>query len=101
MFVVSSALYMLEVQPNWYTPAPKLLGWHIGLWNMIGSVGWTLGAAFGYCMKGWCEYQSELSLVWASAAFTIGSALLWYEAVNKYTVEVDHSIPADTRVAES
>jgi hypothetical protein len=48
-FVVSSGLYLLETQPNWYTPAPHLLGWHVGLWNMIGSVGWTLAAAWGYC----------------------------------------------------
>lgn len=92
LFVFSSALYMLEVQTKWYKPAPQLLGWHIGLWNMIGSVGWTLAAALGYCTESWCEYQSELSLIWASVAFTIGSALLWYEAVNKYTVEADHRI---------
>ena len=86
-FIVSSALYLLETQPNWYTPAPHLLGWHIGLWNMIGSVGWTLAAALGYCTKSWCAYQSELTLTWASVAFTIGSALLWYEALDKYPVE--------------
>lgn len=93
LFIVSSALYMLETQTKWYLPAPELLGWHVAVWNMIGSVGWTLAAAFGYCAEakggggGWCEYQSQLSLTWASIGFTIGSALLWYEAVNKYTVE--------------
>ncbi|KAH8175782.1 Endo-polygalacturonase PG1 [Sarocladium implicatum] len=92
-FVFSSALYILETQAKWYLPAPQLLGWHIGVWNMVGSVGWTLAAAFGYCAEakgrdgGWCAYQSQLSLVWASVGFTIGSALLWYEAVNKYSVE--------------
>ena len=87
LFIISSALYLLETQPNWYTPAPHLLGWHIGVWNMIGSVGWTLAASFGYCTASWCAYQSELTLTWASAAFTIGSALLWYEALDKYSVE--------------
>jgi hypothetical protein len=89
LFIVSSVLYVLETQPNWYTPAPHLLGWHIGVWNLIGSVGWTLAAAFGYCSVSWCEYQSELSLTWASVAFFIGSALLWYEALSKYSIEAD------------
>lgn len=48
LFIASSALYLLETQPNWYTPAPHLLGWWVGVWNMIGSVGWTLAASLGY-----------------------------------------------------
>jgi hypothetical protein len=87
IFVFSSVLYILETQPNWYTPSPHLLGWHIGVWNLIGSIGWTLAASFGYCTSDWCPYQSELSLIWASVAFFIGSALLWYEALDKYPVE--------------
>lgn len=86
-FVISSLLYILETQPTWYTPAPHLLGWHIGVWNLIGSVGWTLGASFGYCTASWCSYQGSLTLFWASAAFTFGSLLLWYEALQKYPVE--------------
>lgn len=46
-FIVSSAFYILETQPNWYTPATHVLGWWIGVFNMIGSVGWTLSASFG------------------------------------------------------
>ncbi|KAF2105041.1 hypothetical protein NA57DRAFT_71237 [Rhizodiscina lignyota] len=86
-FIIASGLYLLETQPNWYTPAPHLLGWHIGFWNMIGSVGWTLAASLGYCNLSGCEYQSDLTLIWASVAFLIGSLLLWYEALNKYPVE--------------
>ena len=47
LFIVSSAFYIIETQPNWYTPAPHVLGWWIGVFNMIGSVGWTLSASFG------------------------------------------------------
>ncbi|QKX58083.1 uncharacterized protein TRUGW13939_05204 [Talaromyces rugulosus] len=86
-FVISSVLYVLETQPTWYTPSPHLLGWHIGVWNLIGSVGWTLAASFGYCSSSWCSYQSYLTLFWASVAFSIGSILLWYEALLKYPVE--------------
>ncbi|KAK5167068.1 uncharacterized protein LTR77_007798 [Saxophila tyrrhenica] len=87
LFVIASLGYVLESQKNWYTPAPHLLGWHIGVWNTIGSVGWVLSASFGYCSASWCGYQSDLSLLWASVAYLIGSLLLWYEALDKYPVE--------------
>ncbi|OTA36873.1 hypothetical protein BTJ68_03765 [Hortaea werneckii EXF-2000] len=86
LFVISSLLYMLETQEKWYLPAPHALGWWIGTFNMIGSVGWTLSAAFGYCTMSWCGYQGDLSLLWASIAYLIGSVLLWYEAMEKYPV---------------
>lgn len=35
-FIVSGTLFMLETQRKWYLPAPKVLGWHIGIWNLIG-----------------------------------------------------------------
>ncbi|KXS95816.1 hypothetical protein AC578_6260 [Pseudocercospora eumusae] len=88
LFVTASLLYMLEVQPKWYKPAPKRIGWWIGTWNLLGSVGWTLSASFGYCSTSWCGYQSDLSLLWASIAFLIGSALLWYEAMDKHPVKI-------------
>lgn len=86
-FIVSALFYMLENQTAWYKPAPHLLGWHIGVWNLIGGVGWTLAASLGYCTSSGCEYQSELTLIWASIAFFIGSMLLWYEALDKYPIE--------------
>lgn len=84
LFIISSALYMLETQRTWYIPAPHLLGWHIGLWNLIGSIGWTLAASFGYCSRSWCAYRRYLTLTWDSASFLVGSMLLWYEALQKY-----------------
>ncbi|EME38238.1 hypothetical protein DOTSEDRAFT_83702 [Dothistroma septosporum NZE10] len=86
LFVLASLLYMLETQPSWWKPAPRLIGWWIGAWNLVGSVGWTMSAAFGYCTAHWCEYQSDLSLLWASIAFLVGSVLLWYEALDKHPV---------------
>ncbi len=41
-FIVSSLLYMLETQPKWYIPAWEVLGWHIGFWNLIGALGFTV-----------------------------------------------------------
>lgn len=88
-FIVSSLLYMLEAQEKWFKPAPKAVGWWVGVWNMVGSVGWTWAAALGYCSKHWCEYESELALVWAATSFFIASALLVYEAVEKWPVQVE------------
>ena len=37
---------MLETQPNWYTFAPRILGWHIGLWNLVGAIGFTVRLSY-------------------------------------------------------
>ncbi len=89
LFALASVFYILETQPNWYTPQPFKIGWHIGFFNLLGGVGWTLAASFGYCEAHWCHYQSELSLIWASIAFTFGSALQWYESLDKYVFVIE------------
>jgi len=43
-FIVSGVLFMLETQRKWYLPALKVLGWHIGAWNLVGV---CLGAKTG------------------------------------------------------
>ena len=35
-------LFMLETQRAWYLPAFKVLGWHIGFWNLVGALGFTV-----------------------------------------------------------
>ncbi|KKY31979.1 putative integral membrane protein [Diaporthe ampelina] len=65
-FILSSWLFMLETQPNWHTPSPTTLGWHIWLWNLIGAVGFTLCGALGF----------------------VGSFIQWYESLDKYPVTV-------------
>ena len=37
-------MLLLETQVNWWKPAWKDLGWHISLWNTIGSVGFLVRA---------------------------------------------------------
>jgi hypothetical protein len=87
-FIVSGLLFMLETQKKWYLPALGVLGWHIGLWNLIGGVGFTLCPAFGYDTKSWAQYQASLSTFWGSWAFLIGSLIQLYESLQKYPVEV-------------
>ncbi|KAF8590093.1 hypothetical protein K439DRAFT_1628306 [Ramaria rubella] len=81
-FIISSALYMLETQTKWYKPAWKSLGWHIGTWNFIGAIGFTLSGAFGFSTASGPRYESALSTFWGSWAFLVASVLQWYEAVN-------------------
>lgn len=74
-FIVSSALFMLEVQPRWYIPAPRVLGWHIGLWNLVGAVGFTLCGALGFGSSDPAvEYALTLSTFIGSWAFLVSSA---------------------------
>jgi len=83
-FLVSSILYTLEVQRQWWKPAPHMVGWWIGMTNLVGSAGWVWSACLGYCDATWCQYQAFLALVWAPVVYLIGSLLLVYEAVEKW-----------------
>lgn len=64
-FIVSSTLYMLETQKKWYLPAFHLLGWHVGFWNLIGALGFTLSGALGmaYGNSG-AQYEAALATFW-------------------------------------
>ncbi|KAK5742351.1 hypothetical protein LTR17_003363 [Elasticomyces elasticus] len=88
-FLVASIMFTLETQEKWWKPEPKVLGWWIGVWSTIGSVGFELCAGFGPAgaNSSWCAYQSSLSSMWGSGAYLIGSVLQWYEAVNKHPAQ--------------
>jgi len=90
-FIVSGFLFMLETQKRWYLPACGVLGWHIGLWNLIGGVGFTICPCFGFDTAHWAQYQASTSTFWGSWAFLIGSAVQLYESLEKNPVEVDKS----------
>ncbi|KAF7986282.1 hypothetical protein HWV62_35214 [Athelia sp. TMB] len=88
-FVVSGVLFMLETQKKWYLPAWGTLGWHIGLWNLIGALGFTLCGAFGFSPNTGLQYQAACSTFWGSWAFLIASVVQWYESLDKNPVHVD------------
>lgn len=68
---------MLEVQTKWYLPAPHLLGWHIGLWNLIGAIGFTLCGALGFGGESDAiEYALTLSTFIGSWAFLVCPKIL-------------------------
>jgi hypothetical protein len=71
-FIISSMLFMLETQPKWYIPSLNTLGWHIGLWNLVGGVGFTLCGALGFGIEQpGVEYASTLSTFIGSWAFLV------------------------------
>ncbi|KAK4033636.1 hypothetical protein C8A01DRAFT_19446 [Parachaetomium inaequale] len=92
-FIVSGLMFMVEVQDKWYKPAPKTLGWHVGFWNLIGGIGFTLCPAVGFGSQSSfaLEYASGLSTFVGSWAFLIGSVAQWYESLDKYPVSVEEA----------
>ncbi|PYI34922.1 hypothetical protein BP00DRAFT_443403, partial [Aspergillus indologenus CBS 114.80] len=85
-FVVSGGLFTLETQERWDRPAWRVLGWHIGVWNVVGGVGFTLCGVFGLAGM---QYQACLATFWGSWAFLWASGLQWYESLQKWPVEVE------------
>lgn len=71
-----------------YVPAVGTLGWHISALNVAGSIGFILSPCFGLDNASWALYQSGLATLWGSCAFLVGSALQWYESLDKYPLKV-------------
>lgn len=88
-FVTSGLLFTLETQGKWYIPAPHVLGWHVGFWNLIGGIGFTLCGALGPAsgVSSGVAYQTSLATFWGSWSFMLGSCIQWYESLEKYPVE--------------
>lgn len=60
-------------RPPRYKPAPKMLGWQIGFWNLIGGIGFTVCPAVGFGAQNSAalEYASGLSTFIGSWAFLV------------------------------
>jgi hypothetical protein len=84
-FVISGTLFMIETQKSWYKPAFGVLGWYVGLFNLIGGIGFTLCPIFGFYPS--LVYQSALATYWGSWAFLIGSLAQLYESLEKNPVQ--------------
>ncbi|CAK7269889.1 hypothetical protein SEPCBS119000_003801 [Sporothrix epigloea] len=95
-FIISSLLFMLETQRKWYLPAPGLLGWHIGFWNLVGALGFTLCGAlgFGAATSSAVSYASCMSTFVGSWAFLIGSVIQWYESLDKHPIQIQDAPPS-------
>ena len=65
-FVASGTLFMLETQKKWWLPAPNVLGWNIGAWNLIGGIGFFLCPIFGLNTASWSQFESSCSTFWGT-----------------------------------
>ncbi len=56
-----------------YKPAPSSLGWHVGFWNLIGAIGFTVCGALGFAEGSGegIEYALTLSTFVGSWAFLV------------------------------
>lgn len=63
-FVISGTLFMIETQKHWWMPALNTLGWHIGFWNLIGGIGFTMCPIFGIGTAYWRGFEASLSTFW-------------------------------------
>ena len=63
-FVISGLLFTIETQKRWWQPAPGVLGWHIGVWNFIGGMGFFLCPIFGFSSQHWRLYEASCSTFW-------------------------------------
>lgn len=74
-FIISSWLFMLETQPKWNVPALNTLGWHIGFWNLVGALGFTICGALGFASENeGAAYGSSLATYIGSWAFLVSLA---------------------------
>ena len=98
-FLIASIMFTLETQEKWWKPEIRVLGWWIGFWSIVGSVGFELCAAFGPASgeQHWALYQSNLSSMWGSIGYLIGSFLQWYEALNKHPVQEMFDEPGEMK----
>lgn len=63
---------MLETQRKWYLPAPRVLGWHIGAWNLIGV---SCQSLISTCADFSCQRESasHFAVLWASQVQIVGA----------------------------
>lgn len=84
---LSSILFTLETQHVWWRPEVCDLGWHVGWWNIWGSLGFLLSGAFGYSHAAagtpLNEWGVNFTTYIGSYSFLLGSYLQLYETLNK------------------
>ncbi|CAG8955789.1 hypothetical protein HYFRA_00011658 [Hymenoscyphus fraxineus] len=84
LFITASMCQLLSSQDKWYRPKPLDLEWHIGVSNVIGSIGFTLAGALPFLQTPNGTLQASLASLWGSWAYLVGSILQWYCAMGKY-----------------
>jgi hypothetical protein len=85
LFTTASVMQAIDAQEKWYLPKLMSLDWHVGLWNTIGSIGFTLASALYFLETTEGALQAGMASLWGSWAFLVASLLQWYASMAKYT----------------
>lgn len=85
LLIVSSYLLTIESQKRLWIPELDDLGWHVGFWNLLGSLGFFLSGLFGWIfnqdMKTSRHWGVNFSTYLGSYFFLLGSFLQYVESV--------------------
>ncbi|BGP19794.1 hypothetical protein JCM10213_003103 [Rhodosporidiobolus nylandii] len=91
-FVFAGLVFAIEVQKRWYIPKLTSIGWHVGIWNVIGGFGFWFSGIFGIFRQtsisdpnAYQYWGTAFSTFWGSWAFLIGSYLQLLETLNKWS----------------
>jgi len=88
-FIIASWMAMREVQINFFQIRINNLSWNVGLWNLIGAIGFFLSGYFGLITNGinnsteLAYWGAAFSTFWGSIAFLIAAYLLLIEILNR------------------
>lgn len=80
LFVASSYLQLAEVCHRYVCLRPREISWWVVMFNLLGSVGFVVGSAFGFDIPGLSSPEETLitrvSFLQGSVFFLIGSYLM-------------------------
>ena len=90
LFVISCYMGFMEVTHQYWAWKPRRIDWWVEMFNLLGSVGFLVGAAFGFSVPGLSSPEDELivkiSYFQGSAFFLIGSYLMLPEMFSELKV---------------
>ncbi len=82
---------MREVQLKLFSFPIGKIGWQVGLWNLVGAVGFFLCGIFGLINNHpqWADaklnyWGAAFSTFWGSIAFLLASYLMLLEILNRH-----------------
>lgn len=84
-FLVSGLIQAAVTQDKWYIPTPWRLEWHMGFWNALGSLGFSLAGGLPFIGHPAALFQATLAIFWGSWSFLIGSAVQLIVVMENYS----------------
>ena len=90
-FIIASWMAMREVQLKLFSFPIFKIGWQVGLWNLVGAIGFFLCGLFGLITNtpglrtsSINYWGASFSTFWGSIAFLVASYLMLIEILNRH-----------------